>query len=867
MVFNRCHTAQFVVWDVFWCLGNFVLEKTVTLWLETKCVMEVKYPTNIREEELKLHVAKDYFGRYDTAKIIGNIDFCVAVPDDGASLFDLDCLLWAEAKAGTSHNVLHSFVQLILTIGKARTFEKFLPPQFLGAFDCARFAFIPYHAIRDVFYQNDFNWNVTASDHNSKEFKQLFGLVEKTLNENLFEYNYFTDDKALRAFIKENLIVGTGTTKKRKVNKNNFTFVYRRWCDEVKDSIAVDWERVKKSGFLDADFFLADLLSKDNATLADKLHVLLRDNRYILDRHFGDDGLFVSKEAQFKDEMRKHTAFWNKYDRPPKREYWDYIVDRRDLLVPQDVRERKGSYFTPQTWAELSKQYLAAEFGEDWQDEYYVWDCCAGTGNLLVGLTNPRNIWASTLDKADVDAMHELVRNGLNLLDHHIFQFDFLNDDFSKLPKELLDIINDREKSRRLIVYINPPYAEASNARQRTGTGENRAMLAKETAMYAKYVDRIKTAARELFAQFFIRVHHEIRGSKLAEFSTLKILQASNFSDFRNVFRADLRRMFIVPAATFDNVKGKFPIGFMVWDLDGTDKFTETVTDMYNADGSFFGQKKLVSYDNDRLVIEWLRQFYDKQSEPIAYLRMLGTDMQNNNGVFITSKLSDNDVKKSLFTIITRNNVVPMVTYCIIRHVIEETWYNDRDQFCYPSDEWMTDREFQLDCLVYGLFDNSNRVSSEHGTNHWIPFYEDEVGIKNGFDSHFMQDFIRDFTKGKMGVKPQSNGNNIEIDFGGVTVQSKGFEPVAMSDEATQVMTSGKRIWAYYAEKIAVLGGNHNASLYDIKEYFKGRDEKGRMNSKSEDERFNELMDDLRVSMQSLCKAIVPKIYSYGFLK
>ena len=130
-----------------------------------------------------------------------------------------------------------------------------------------------------------------------------------------------------------------------------------------------------------------------------------------------------------------------------------------------------------------------------------------------------------------------------------------------------------------------------------------------------------------------------------------------------------------------------------------------------------------------------------------------------------------------------------------------------------------------------------------------------------------MQDFIRDFTKGKMGVKPQSNGNNIEIDFGGVTVQSKGFEPVAMSDEATQVITSGKRIWAYYAEKIAVLGGNHNASLYDIKEYFKGRDEKGRMNSKSEDERFNELMDDLRVSMQSLCKAIVPKIYSYGFLK
>ena len=40
--------------------------------------------------------------------------------------------------------------------------------------------------------------------------------------------------------------------------------------------------------------------------------------------------------------------------------------------------------------------------GEDWQEEYYVWDCCAGTGNLLAGLTNKYNIYASTIDKAKV---------------------------------------------------------------------------------------------------------------------------------------------------------------------------------------------------------------------------------------------------------------------------------------------------------------------------------------------------------------------------------------------------------------------------------------------------------------------------------
>ena len=46
-----------------------------------------------------------------------------------------------------------------------------------------------------------------------------------------------------------------------------------------------------------------------------------------------------------------------------------------------------------------------------------------------MGLTNSRNIWASTIDQADVDIMK--ATNKLNLFENHIFQFDFLNDDFS----------------------------------------------------------------------------------------------------------------------------------------------------------------------------------------------------------------------------------------------------------------------------------------------------------------------------------------------------------------------------------------------------------------------------------------------------
>ena len=80
-----------------------------------------RYPTSIREEELKNRVAKDFFEPYDTTRIIGNIDFCVAVPAADTLFEDeTESIVWAEAKEGTSHSIVHSFVQLILTIGKAR---------------------------------------------------------------------------------------------------------------------------------------------------------------------------------------------------------------------------------------------------------------------------------------------------------------------------------------------------------------------------------------------------------------------------------------------------------------------------------------------------------------------------------------------------------------------------------------------------------------------------------------------------------------------------------------------------------------------------------------------------------------------------
>ncbi|GHU06046.1 hypothetical protein FACS1894147_12760 [Spirochaetia bacterium] len=41
--------------------------------------------------------------------------------------------------------------QLVLTIGKARTFDNITPPNLLGCFDCEKIAFINYFEIQNIF--------------------------------------------------------------------------------------------------------------------------------------------------------------------------------------------------------------------------------------------------------------------------------------------------------------------------------------------------------------------------------------------------------------------------------------------------------------------------------------------------------------------------------------------------------------------------------------------------------------------------------------------------------------------------------------------------------------------------------------------
>ena len=826
-----------------------------------------KYSVGLLEEELKNKVAADWFAAYDTTRIIGKVDFCVAIPATELGLFEAENALWAEAKAGVRKDIHESFVQLILTIGRARTFDHERPPIFLGAFDAEKIAFLPYTAVMSVFDQNDFNWNVTPSNHGTKEFAQLHKLAEKTIAEKSLLFDFESDEQELRKFIKANFKSGRKDVSRIQIDKNNFTHIYRKWREAVLPHIDAPWDMLKKKYSLyDRDFYLAELNVDDNGTadisddkVATDFYITFNangQNKYRIQRKNADE-LSIELTFGFKSQegLAAYAAFWRRYKRPPRKDYWNYIVKRLDLLVPQDVRERKGAFFTPQKWVELSQEYLARELGENWQDEYTIWDCCAGTGNMEAGLTNKYKVWASTLDQQDVDVMKERIGNGANLLENHVFQFDFLNDSFDKLPEGLRQIVSDPEQRKKLVIYINPPYAEASNARTSSGTGENRPGVS-ETATKKKYEKELGRAANELFAQFFVRVIRELGGATLGMFSKLKILQSPNFQSFRELFAADMVRMFVVPADTFDNVKGHFPIGFQVWKTSEGKPFSETMADVYDSVGRFAGAKLVSSYAGSKYLVDWFRQYYDKQGERYAYLRFLGTDFQNNNGVFITLCPSENDLKQVKGTWVTPKNVLESGVYFAVRLCVEATWLNDRDQFLYPNDGWKTDGEFQGDCLIFTLFHGQNRISCEHGVNHWVPFTEEDVDARDCFESHFMSDLL----SGKV------EGGYIDTSLPGLG--NNPVNSVVMSAEAKAVLDAGCELWRYYHKQPKA---NPNASYYDIRKHFQGMKTtakgKEQMNATSEDERYNELLAGLKAAMKKLAAKIEPKVYEYGFLR
>ena len=665
--------------------------------------------------------------------------------------------IWFEAKDNSKLSTYAMFTQLMHYVQDALNKGDYVPP-FLCVIDTKKAAIMKSADVLPFLEKKTIKWGKSASQYT----QEALDAISAHIGTHFVSFKIETHEDEFISTIKN--AIAKGDIIRTAITPDNLKQVFDKWVAMIGREI---------NGVAEEDYallFFADIMHDGTSSTHLNLPAELM--------HKNNSPVFLLNGKIYElGNKEGYRQFWTIYHKPPKAEYRNYLLERRDSLIPIDERSFKGAYYTPLAVVDKAYDKLAETLGNNWQKDYIVWDMCCGVGNLEVKHSNPRNIYMSTLDSADVDVM----KATKTCVAATRFQYDYLNDDITddgvidytlsnKLPEGLRKAIADGKK---ILVLINPPYAESGEG---SGLG-NKAGVAR-TNVASSMMGNYGKASNELFTQFVARLSQEIPTATLAMFSTLKYVNATNFEKFRQVWSAVYLGGFIVHSKAFDGLKGNFPIGFLVWktnntSLRGTKQSITTIsTDVLDKNANPIGEKSFYNIPNGLFLSNWIDRPKANKVEvvsisnavnpattksgstkwsdgAIAHFVCDSNDMQNATQ-YTTILSSAQGIGHKGCVYITPENLWQAAIVFAVRRLIKPTWLNDRDQFLQPT-EPLTE-EFKTDCLIWMLFNGSNLTASANNlewndkqwsiVNHFIPFTEEEVGSPERFESDFMVQYL-----------------------------------------------------------------------------------------------------------------------------
>lgn len=773
--------------------------------------------------------------------------------------------VWFEAKFGSKKSLYEMFTQLLFYIHRALKDGEHIPP-FLCVVDSVKAAIMKTDVALPLLQDKNVHikWGKSASDVT----QDALDIVSQYIGTHFVSFNIETHEKefidTLRNAIEKGEIIRT------QITPDNLKQVFDKWVEMVGKEIV----NAEPENF--AEFFYADVMSDGKVSTHEHLSAELL--------HKGNKPIFLLNGKTYEiASMDGYSQFWAIYDRPPKEEFRSYLLERRDSLIPVDERTFKGAYYTPLNVVDKAYDLLEKTLGANWQKDYYVWDMCCGVGNLEAKHSNHRHLFMSTLDQEDVNIM----KAAKICVSAERFQYDYLNDDITdngeidysltnKIPQTLQNVIRDaNDGKKKLLVLINPPYAEATssdNATKGVGTDASKTGVAK-TKFAEIGMTEFGKASNELFTQFVARIAKEIPNATLAMFSTLKYVNAQTMEMFREKWKAQYLDGFAVHSKSFDGLKGDFPIGFLIWKTFNAvageikqSKYTfptEIACEVLDRSANPIGEKKFYNASNEKYLTCWIERLKPNKEVCIplknaieagnATKDLRGTRWCDNAVAYFWCNSNDMQqatTRTALFSsgfngghgiYVTQENLWKTAIVFSVRKIVSHTWLNDRDQFLQPNCE--LPEEFKNDCLVWMLFNGSNLTASANDlewngkkwniVNHFIPFTEEEVGASDRFESDFMVQYM----------------------------QGKTF-----SAEAQIVLDEGRKIWAAYFKQTF----NHkireelklnrpDVGWYQIRQALKAQNESGNSVPVS--------FATFEAAYKALSEKLRPQVYQYGFLK
>jgi len=760
--------------------------------------------------------------------------------------------IWFEAKDNSRQSSYQMFTQLMHYVQHALNKGDYVPP-FLCVIDTKKAAIMKSADVLPFLAKKTIKWGTSASGYTP----EALDAVSAYIGTYFVSFKIETHEEEFISTIKN--AIKSGDIIRTQITPDNLKQVFDKWVAMIGREI----KGVPEDDY--ALLFFADIMHDGTTSTHDNLTAQLM--------HKNAAPVFSLKGKLYElGNKEGYRQFWAIYHKPPKAEYRNYLLERRDSLIPLDERSFKGAYYTPLNVVDKAYDKLTETLGNNWQKEYIVWDMCCGVGNLEVKHSNPRNIYMSTLDSADVDVM----KATKTCVAATRFQYDFLNDDITdfgqidytltnKIPDSLLKAIAEGKK---ILVLMNPPYAEATSGNNTAGGDYSDSKVGVAKTKFAQTaMEKYGKASNELFMQFLARIAQEIPTAIVAMFSKLKYVTAPTLIEFREIWNAQYLDGFVVDSKSFDGLKGNFPIGFLIWktDLLAMKKisFDEIRTEILDKKAEPIGEKIFYAAQNHELLTNWIERPKTNKQDivplknaitpatatkdlrgtkssdgAIGYMLSGGNDLQHagiHTGIFSSGYGS----ARGYF--INPENIWQIAIVFTIRKIIKPTWLNDRDQFLQPTAP-LTE-EFKSDCLISMLFNGSNLTASANDlewngkkwsiVNHFIPFNEVVVNAPDRFESDFMVQYMAD----------------------------KIF-----SNEALRVLAEGKKLWQSYFTQTDVHTVRDELKLnradvgwYQVRKALQARNTSGD-NAPVSFKPFEE-------AYKALTEKLQPMVYELGFLR
>jgi len=414
-------------------------------------------------------------------------------------------------------------------------------------------------------------------------------------------------------------------------------------------------------------------------------------------------------------------------------------MSKLHIFASDENRRMDGAFYTPTPLAELAMtQYFWQQFaGWSMDPEMIFWDPCCGTGNLEVPMKGFDQVMMSTLDMSEV----LLLKKRGTFPGAEVFTHDFLNGDVEELPSRLRKAI----KAGKVIIYMNPPYADAGGGINQGGNkvGVRETKVGERMAKAGH-----KGAARDLLNQFLFRAM-EVNAAGICLFSTTKPFCAARSKSLLKSLRADYQNQgnFMVPVSVFPKTSGEFPVCFSMWRRDSGPADDRVLTfDVYDKSYQMAGRKTYTG------CTDYLNAWFSRpactvqngyqwpMNGPLTIVDKKGggsldktaagafgyvetrTDITHQSNTQILSGVKHNGNGCAITPLNLELVLVQFSALVLPKH----TWTNGNDQFYVPTcdrgrvittgTDSRLPREFRLDAVVHALFHGKNNTSAFTGT-------------------------------------------------------------------------------------------------------------------------------------------------------